>query len=192
MMLAFGTLQPDFAVLPHVVFRAGSTVFKCMSMISQTSVGLWGREPRYNNDGDSYCHEADTMPAEDFVLWRHPKNQAMIEGGLGNGLKPQMYISTDTSSQTLIKMGSYYIEPGDTECFYKMVVDIIDELTWACLIPACEGIQYNVFVVSKSNASYLKSFREALHKYGQQENKPLQMKHNYFTWPLDTASMTIR
>jgi hypothetical protein len=182
MFLAFGTLVPKMAKLSHVLFPKSKKAFEILCELSDYHLGLWGTEPYYNANGEIYFHEKDIMPFEDFVLWEHPQNQSLIKNMKGLGLGPEMYISTRTSIATLKNTMFFQIEVGDYDTFYEMLVKIIDELCWACVVLPPEEIFHNLLVVSSSYKSFLDKFIDRM-SAEKLEVLPLKKKENYYSWP---------
>jgi hypothetical protein len=182
MFLAFGTLVPKIVELPHVLFPKSKKAFEILCELSDHHLGLWGREPYYNINGEIYFHGEDIMPFEDFVLWECPQNRSLIEKMQGLGLGPEMYISTKTSIATLKNTMFFQIEVGDYDTFYEMLVKMIDELCWACVVLPPEEIFHNLLVVSSSYKNFLDKFIDRM-SAEKQEVLPLKKKENYFSWP---------
>lgn len=182
MVLDFETLIPKIAELPHVLFPKSKKAFEILSELSSHHLGLWGTEPYYNANGEIYFHEDDIMPFEDFVLWEYPQNQSLIEKMKGLGLGPEMYISTKTSIATLKNTMFFQIEVGDYDTFYEMLVKIIDELCWACVVLPPEEIFHNLLVVSSSYKNFLDKFIDRM-SAEKQDVLPLKKKENYYSWP---------
>jgi hypothetical protein len=93
-----------------------------------------------------------------------------------------MYISTRTSIATLKNTMFFQIEVGDYDTFYEMLVKIIDELCWACVVLPPEEIFHNLLVVSSSYKNFLDKFIDRM-SAEKQDVLPLKKKENYYSWP---------
>ncbi|MEN6497153.1 MAG: hypothetical protein ABFD16_22895 [Thermoguttaceae bacterium] len=80
MMIAFGTMNPAIATLPHWVYRLSRVAVPTVLDVAGGKGGIWGEVPLYAEDGTDYIPPWEPAP-NDFVLWEVPANQARVLAG---------------------------------------------------------------------------------------------------------------
>jgi hypothetical protein len=81
MLVAFGTVNPAIADLPHCICPLSQDEIPTVLDVVHAKGGIWGELPLFNADGTRYVPPWEEVAA-DFSLWEVPSNQSKLRRGL--------------------------------------------------------------------------------------------------------------
>ena len=171
--LAFGSVYPAFAELPHCVTH-GSQLTLLLSLIaSRKHGGIFGDCPVVNEAGLPYSEPEDWWPPRDFILWKLPPNQNYLinEGFKNRAPAFRMVIDCETPAFALEDLHSTLDGLSDPSGYcldylscMSILHQLLDKIGWA-YIPLGGECGMALFIAESSRRNIVLDLTEQLTNY---------------------------
>lgn len=187
----FGTLRPEFAPFPHMIFDADRNVFGLLKKCFDTSWGFLGG-PIYDSQGEWFDDENLAGNGWDsFSLWETDENEEFFLTRLNPLAIREIRLSTQTSPALLRKLSHELskitqLSDGITVDFceddFGLFIPYLEELRFVWLNFYDELQPNHLLLTAESETGRLKWFQREM-KLQKYRCEPLRSQDGYYTWP---------
>ena len=187
----FGTLRPEFALFPHMIFDADRNVFGLLKKCFDTVWGLLSGPP-YGNQGEWLDDENLAGDVWDsFPLWETEQNEEVFLTKLNPLAYRKIRLSTQTPPALLRTLNDELCKitqlPDGTEIDFceddfGLFFPYLEELRFVWLNFYDELQPNHLLLAAESETKRLKWFQREM-KSRKYRCEPLPSENGYFTWP---------